>query len=174
VLFTTHYLVLRGFYAIERTRTVFWVQCLIAATNIALAVAVTQQVGPAGTAPGLVLAYAGSYLVGAVASYSLLRHVLGGLETPVLVRFLVRLLIAAGLAVGVAWAVRQGLELVWAPTGGDARGPAATSGEAKAQALVALGVTGLVDVLVFLLLARIMRITEVTSVVAALTGRVRR
>jgi putative peptidoglycan lipid II flippase len=119
-----------------------------------------------------VLAYAGSYLVGAVASYSLLRHVLGGLETPVLVRFLVRLLIAAGLAAGVAWAVRQGLELVWTPTAGDARAPAATSGEAKAQALVALGVTGVVDVLTFLLLARIMRITEVTSVIAALTGRV--
>ena len=29
---------LRGFYALERTRTVFWVQCVIAATNIALAV----------------------------------------------------------------------------------------------------------------------------------------
>ena len=38
VFFTSHYLVLRGFYALERTRTVFWVQCVIAATNIALAV----------------------------------------------------------------------------------------------------------------------------------------
>ncbi len=38
VLFTTHYLMLRGFYALERTRTVFWVQCVIGATNITLAV----------------------------------------------------------------------------------------------------------------------------------------
>jgi len=36
VFFTTHYLMLRGFYSIERTRTVFWVQCVIAATNIDL------------------------------------------------------------------------------------------------------------------------------------------
>src|SRR5665648_234495 len=34
VFFTTHYLMLRGFYALERTRTVFWVQCVISATNI--------------------------------------------------------------------------------------------------------------------------------------------
>ena len=28
VFFTSHYLMLRGFYALERTRTVFWVQCV--------------------------------------------------------------------------------------------------------------------------------------------------
>ena len=174
VLFTTHYLMLRGFYAIERTRTVFWVQCAIAATNIALAVAVTRQVGPEGTAPGLVLAYAGSYLVGAVVSYSLLRRLLGGLETPELVRFLVRLLIAAGLATGVAWLARQGVELAWPVPEGGARASVATSGEGKARALVVLAVTGLVDVLVFVALARLMRITEVTGVVGAFTGRLRR
>jgi putative peptidoglycan lipid II flippase len=174
VLFTTHYLVLRGFYALERTRTVFWVQCVIAATNITLAVAVTRQVGPSGTAPGLVLAYAGSYLVGAVTSYSLLRHILGGLQTPVLVRFLVRLLIAAVVAAGVAWALKAGIEQVWAPVGGIGGGPRTTSGVAKVQAVSLLAVTGLVDVLVFLALARTMRITEVTSVIRALTGRRRR
>src|SRR6478736_860244 len=104
---------LRGFYALERTRTVFWVQCVIAATNIALAVALTAGVSPAGTSPALVIAYAGAYLVGAVGSYSLLRHVLGGLETPTLVRFLVRLVIAAGIATAAAWAVRYGAEQVW-------------------------------------------------------------
>ncbi len=38
VFFTVHYLMLRGFYALERTRTVFWIQCAVAATNIAAAV----------------------------------------------------------------------------------------------------------------------------------------
>src|SRR5680860_1783304 len=36
VFFTVHYLMLRGYYSLERTRTVFWVQCVIAATNIVL------------------------------------------------------------------------------------------------------------------------------------------
>ena len=34
VLFTAHYLLLRGFYALEQNRRVFWIQCVIAATNI--------------------------------------------------------------------------------------------------------------------------------------------
>jgi putative peptidoglycan lipid II flippase len=174
VLFTTHYLMLRGFYALERTRTVFWVQCVIAATNIGLAVALTAGVRPSQTAPGLVLAYAGSYLVGAICSYALLRRVLGGLQTPVLVRFLVRLLIAAGIAAGVAWAVKYGVQQLWAPVGGEAGGIGATSGAGKGQALGVLALTGLVDVAVFLTLARVLRITEVTSLIQAVTGRLRR
>ncbi len=176
VLFTTHYLMLRGFYALERTRTVFWVQCVIAATNIVLAIVLTAQVPPSGTAPGLVIAYAGSYLVGAVGSYSLLRRVLGGLETPVLVRFLVRLLIAAGVAAAVAWAVKYGVQQVWDPvrevraTGSSCAG----GGGGKLQALGLLAVTALVDVGVFLAIARVLRISEVTSVMGLLTGRLRR
>ncbi len=170
VFFTAHYLMLRGFYSLERTRTVFWVQCLIAATNIALAVALTRSTSPAGTAPGLVVAYGGAYLVGAVGSYWLLRRVLGGLDTPVLVRFLVRLLIAAAIATAAAWAARAGLQELWPA----ATGRAATSAASKVRAGGLLAATGLVDVLVFLLLARAMRITEVTSVMALLGKRLRR
>jgi putative peptidoglycan lipid II flippase len=159
--FTTHYLMLRGFYSLERTRTVFWVQCVIAATNIALAVALTSGVSPAGTAPALVIAYAGSYLVGAVGSYTLLRHVLGGLETPTLWRFLARLLVAAVLAAAVALAVRSGLEQVW-------------PGEGTVHAVVDLAVIGLADLAVFLGAARLLRIGEVTSMVSLVTGRLRR
>jgi putative peptidoglycan lipid II flippase len=166
VFFTTHYMMLRGFYALERTRTVFWVQCLIAATNIGLAVALTREVSPSGTAPGLVIAYGGAYLVGGVCSYSLLRHVLGGLETPVLVRFLVRLVLAAGLAAAVAWAVKYGLQQAWEP--------GVTSRTGKVQAVAMIGTTGLVDVLVFLVLARLLRIREVTSLLELVTGRLRR
>ena len=162
VFFTSHYLVLRGFYALERTQTVFWVQCGIAATNIVLAIALTRHVSPAGTAPGLVTAYAGSYLVGALVSYSLLRRILGGLDTPLLVRFLVRLLLAAGLATAVAWAVKHGLQAVWPVTGGNL------------QAFLVLVATGLVDVGVFLALARVLRISEVTAVMSLVTGRLRR
>ena len=37
VFFTVHYLMLRGFYALELTRTVFLIQCAVAATNIVAA-----------------------------------------------------------------------------------------------------------------------------------------
>jgi putative peptidoglycan lipid II flippase len=161
VFFTTHYLMLRGFYALERTRTVFWVQCVISATNIVLAITFTRLTDPANTAPGLVLAYAGAYLVGAVGSYSLLRHVLGGLQTPVLVRFLLRLVIAAGIATVVAGAFKYGAESVWA------------ANDSKFQAVAMLICVSGVDVLVFLVLARVMRISEVTGVMSLVTSRLR-
>ena len=51
VFFTVHYLMLRGFYALERNRTVFLIQCGIAAVNIAVAVALVTRTDPRATAP---------------------------------------------------------------------------------------------------------------------------
>lgn len=76
VAFTVHYMVLRGFYALERNRTVFFIQCVIAATNIVLAIVLVGQVGPERTASALILAYTGSYAVGAIVSASVLRRTL--------------------------------------------------------------------------------------------------
>ena len=162
VFFTSHYLVLRGFYALELTRTVFWVQCVISGVNIVLAVVLTHSVTANDTAPRLVLAYAGAYLVGAVSSYLLLRHILGGLGTNVLVRFLVRLLLAGGLAALATWGVRALAESLWAPDG------------SKIQAIVMLALMGVVDLGVLGLLARAMRIQEVNEVVELFTRRLRR
>ena len=162
VFFTVHYLMLRGFYALERTRTVFWVQCVIAAVNITLAVLVTSQVDAEATAPGLAAAYAGAYAVGAVLSYLLLRSLLGGLDTPELVRFLVRALPAAGLAAAVAWGWRSLLLAGWEADG------------SKLQSITALATASLLDVAVFLLLARLLRISEISEVVALVTSRRRR
>ena len=126
VFFTVHYLMLRGFYALEQNRTVFFIQCGIAATNVAWRVVLVSQATPKQTSPALVLAYLSSYVLGATASYLILRSRLGGLETPQLVRFLVRLLIAATVSTAVAWAV--GLVLpgagtdVTPPVGGCAAG----------------------------------------------------
>ena len=165
VFFTVHYLMLRGFYSLERTRTVFWVQCVIAAVNVALAVLVTSQVGPQDTAPGLVVAYAGAYGVGAVLSYLILRRVLGGLETPALVRFGLRLLVAVGLAAATALAWRAGLTAWWGEQG---------SYDGKVQALVLLITTGIVHVGVFVAAARALSIREVGEVVGLVSSRLRR
>jgi putative peptidoglycan lipid II flippase len=162
VLFTVHYLMLRGFYALERTRTVFWVQCAVAATNITLAILVTSRVSPADTAPGLVTAYAGSYAVGALSSYLVLRRVLGGLETPALLRFGVRILAAGGLAGLAAWGWRRLLDDVW------------VTGDGKLQALVLVASTGAVDLVVLLLVARALRITELNEVVGLVRRRLGR
>jgi putative peptidoglycan lipid II flippase len=162
VAFTVHYIVLRGFYALERTRTVFWVQCVIAGVNIALAVAVTSRVGPEDTAPGLVVAYTGAYAVGAGLSYLLLRRVLGGLESSALLGFLARILPAALLAGAAAWGWRALLDVWWA------------TGDGKGQAVVLLGTTAAVDLVVLLVCARLLGVRELTEVVGLVAGRLRR
>ncbi len=91
VLFTMHYLLLRGFYALEQNRLVFFIQCGIAVTNIVAAVALTHGAAVSQVAPRLVVSYACSYAVGAALSYALLSRRVGGLHGRVLVRFLVRL-----------------------------------------------------------------------------------
>ena len=55
---------LRGFYALERTRTVFCVQCVIATANVVLALCSSAATDAGVTAPGLALAYGGAYAVG--------------------------------------------------------------------------------------------------------------
>jgi putative peptidoglycan lipid II flippase len=162
VFFTVHFLMLRGYYALERTRTVFWVQCVIATTNILLAVVITQAVTADDVASGLVLAYIGAYAVGATVSYALLSHLLGGLETGTLMRFLARLLVAAGAAAALAWVVRYGIAELW------------PDGDGKIRALTMLVLVSAVDVAVFVALARVLRIKEVTGVLQLVTSRLGR
>ena len=96
VFFTVHYLMLRGFYALERTRTVFWIQCAVAATNIVAALVLVRATDDAHTSPGPGLAYSASYLVGPRSPTPCCAARSAVCGTPTLVRFLVRLLIAAG------------------------------------------------------------------------------
>lgn len=160
LFFTFHYLVLRGFYALELNRTVFLVQCGVAATNIVAAVVFVDATSAEHTSPALVLAYAASYAVGSVVSYLLLRHRLGGLRSRRLLVFGGRLVIATGLATGLTFPVAQVLD-------GLADNPG------LAVAAVRLVAVGAVDVLLFLVFARLLRIGEVNDVVATLTRRVR-
>lgn len=161
VFFTSHYVVLRGFYAMEMTKAAFWVQCVIGAVNISLAVLLTRDIEPARTASRLVLAYAGAYAVGALVSYLVLRRVVGTLETRRLVGFGVRALVAVGgataVAAGLTWLLGQAWE---EPT--------------KLEAVLTLLAVGLVHITVYLLLARLLRLAEVTQVLGVLTRRLRR
>ncbi|RLV48428.1 murein biosynthesis integral membrane protein MurJ, partial [Nocardioides mangrovicus] len=158
--FTSHYLVLRGFYALERTRLVFGIQCVVAVVNIVLAVALTRGIDPGQTAPRLVIAYACAYAVGAAVSFVVLSRLVGGLEESRLLRYAVRLLVAAGLATLLAWAGREAVHAVL--------------GQTKLAALVALAVAGLLEVAGVAVIGRALRIAEIGEVVGLVTGRLPR
>ncbi|RNL60861.1 murein biosynthesis integral membrane protein MurJ [Nocardioides marmoriginsengisoli] len=159
--FTSHYLVLRGFYALEQTRRVFFIQCAIAVVNIVAAVALTRGVDPEQTAPRLVIAYAIAYAVGAAISYRQLSVVLGGLGGRELLRFAVRIAVVVGLATGIAYGAREGLEQLLDDT-------------SKVAVLLRLAVISGIGLGAYLGLARLFRVAEVTEVTALVTSRFRR
>lgn len=161
VFFTVHYLMLRGFYALERTRTVFWIQCAVGATNIVAALVLVRVTDAEHTSPALVLAYTASYLVGAVISYAVLNRLVGGLRTSRLVRFLVR----TALATLISTAAAAGTSYLLHRLADDPHWTLAAVWAFLATA---------VDVVVFLALARAFHLREVTSVLDAVLGRVRR
>lgn len=160
VLFTAHYLVLRGFYALEQNRRVFFIQCAIAATNIVAAILLTRGAPASETAPRLVIAYACSYGVGAITSYTLLSREVGGLDGRRLVRFLVRLVVAVGISAAVAWGLRELLDELVPGTG-------------TWHAVLDLAVVGVIYLATYLGVARVMRISEVNDVMALVTRRLR-
>ena len=160
VLFTVHYLTLRGFYALEDTRTPFLVQCLIAATNIALAIALTQIAEPDTYAAMLALAYAGAYLLGALLSFALLARRLGGLPGGELVGFLGRTSVAGITAAGATWLLVDAARRLGADP---------TSSQLDALLLVLVG--GVAALVVFYVLARLLHIGEVDSFAQLLRHR---
>ncbi len=161
LFFTSHYLVLRGFYALEQNKRVFLIQCVIAAVNIGAAYALTWDIPPEETAPRLVIAYSVAYAVGAVLSYAQLSRRLDGLGGRELLRFATRLGLIVALTVAVAFLAREAIgELV--------------TGDSHPAQLVRLAVVGGVGAGAYLTLARIFRLEEVAEVVRTLTARVSR
>ncbi|MCX6398754.1 MAG: murein biosynthesis integral membrane protein MurJ [Propionibacteriales bacterium] len=171
VAFTVHYLVLRGFYALERNRTVFFVQCAIAATNIGLATLLVSRIGPDDTSPMLVLAYSGAYAVGATISTVVLLRMLRRSENPPprnvgsWLGFLLRLLAAALVVLGVGLL----LDLVVTDTFSEFVSDPNWVWAMLEATIVTAGAGG-----AFLATARLLRLEEVTSVVETITARIRR
>ena len=157
VPFTVQYVCLRAFYALEDTRSTFFLQCVIAAANVVFGIAVVMLFDrPALVATGLGLAYSLAYAIGVLVSFRRLRRKLPDLNGEALVRHCIRLIVAVAPAAAVAWLI------VWLFTG--------WSGSRLVLAL-GLVVGSLVAVLMFLVAARLLRIREVTDIVATLRRR---
>ncbi len=165
VFFTVHYLTLRAFYALEQNRTVFLVQCVIAAVNVAVAVVLVGRTSPERTAPMLVLAYTAAYAVGTVLSFGLLTRRLGPAAIRGSLGFLTRLLLAAGGATAVAVLATWPVDALRAALPGSGAWPLAV--------LEGLLLT-LVDGAAFVVLAKVVGLREVTAVLESVLGRVRR
>ena len=108
VPYTIQYVSLRGFYALEDTRTPFLIQIAISGANVALALGlVALNPDPLTIAPRLGLAYALSYTLGAWLTHRALRSRLPGLVGRDLLRHVLLLVVAtvpgALAAAAITW-----------------------------------------------------------------------
>ena len=167
--FTLFYVLLRGFYAMEDTRTPFVVTVIFSVIMLALVLSlfafltdlgVTSAGGPqiAGIALGYVLAY----WCGFVVLWWWLAHRLGSLQSGATMWVLLRLLIAGGVAVLVAGVTRTAtLDLLIS----DGLNTQLTS-------LVLIMAAVIVGLPTFFFAAWLLRVREVSAAVAMVKSRV--
>lgn len=163
--FTMHYMALRGFYAVQDTRTPFFTQIWISAVMIAGAIAISI-VAPDNRIVTTLLAggYSLAYIVGSSIGLVRLQHRIGTLDIPGLVQHVVRVALPSLVAAGLAWLVWWG----WVQIG---------LLEALPSMLTRMGellVGGTVGLATFIGLAYAMRISEVRQGVAMVVAKLRR
>ncbi|MEV0372412.1 murein biosynthesis integral membrane protein MurJ [Streptomyces sp. NPDC050636] len=148
--YSAQYLLLRGFYAFEDTRTPFWMAVWISGVNIALATACHLWLPARWSVTGMALAYTVAYGFGLLATALLLRRRLAGrLDGRRLVRTYGRLTASAAAAGAFGWLAARACSGV--PT---------SAGWTPVLALAAGTAT---MALIFLGLARILKIGELRS-----------
>lgn len=144
--FSAQYLLLRGFYAFEDTRTPFFMAAWIAGVNIALATACHVALPARWSVVGMAGAYTLSYVAGLALTAYLLRKKMGGrIDDGDLRRTYVKLLCAACPAAGLGWAAAR---------------VCADLGEGTWPTAVALAAGTLATALAYLLLARLLKVNE--------------
>ncbi|MBO8194454.1 murein biosynthesis integral membrane protein MurJ [Streptomyces oryzae] len=109
--FSAQYLLLRGFYAFEDTRTPFFMAAFIAAVNIALAACCHLLLPARWAVTGMAAGYSLSYAAGFALTAWLLRRRLAAPLDPAgrVLGVYVRLFLAAAAAAGLAWWAADGV-----------------------------------------------------------------
>ncbi|MFC8914324.1 murein biosynthesis integral membrane protein MurJ [Streptomyces sp. NPDC057116] len=159
--YSVQYVVLRGFYAYEDTRTPFYNTVIVAAVNAAASAACYVLLPPEWAVVGMAASYGLAYAVGVGVAWRRLRNRLGGdLDGAHVVRTYARLCMASvpGAVLG----------------GAAAFGILKALGDGALGSLAALVGGGIVLMGVFYAGARKMRIEELNSMVGMVRGRLGR
>ena len=148
--FSMYLFAMRAFYARHDTFTPFWINCVENAVNIGLAFPLYAWLG----IPGLALAFALAYFVGAALALFVLHDRLGGIEGRRIATTIGKALVAGAAVAGSSWAVS---ELIgWSST---------------LAAFVACVVGVVVGGIVYLGLLALLRVEELTTLTALIPGR---
>jgi murein biosynthesis integral membrane protein MurJ len=155
--YTLFNLLLRAFYAVHDSKTPALVGCASMAVRIACGFGALLLLPPADVVAGLGVGFGISSLVMALWLWWILSRRVGGLDTRRVNRTLVRMHLAA--LPGMLFAIGTSLVL----------GQMAPGGTLTSLAIVAIGGSG--GLLLYVLAARRLRVTEVTDVIALCRAR---
>ncbi|RST17972.1 murein biosynthesis integral membrane protein MurJ [Streptomyces sp. WAC05374] len=159
--YSVQYVVLRGFYAYEDTRTPFYNTVIVAAVNAAASAACYVLLPPEWAVVGMAASYGLAYAVGVGVAWRRLRNRLGGdLDGAHVVRTYARLCMASVPAAVLGGAAAFGI--------------LKALGDGALGSLAALVGGGIVLMGVFYAGARKMRIEELNSMVGMVRGRLGR
>ena len=155
----------RLFYAYEDARTLFWIQCAMAAVVAGGTWTGFALLPPRLWTVGAGVATAVSYLLGAVAANVGLRRRLGGLDEARILRLYARAAVAGAVAVLAGWTIVH-VAMTVAPFT-----PAGLTG--FTHAVVLCVVVGLVMAGIYAALLRVMRVRELEDLAAPAIRRLR-
>jgi putative peptidoglycan lipid II flippase len=158
--FSAQYLLLRGFYAFEDTRTPVFIAVAINAVNVVLVLTAYAALPVRWVVVGMAAGYGVSYAVGLTITARVLGPRIGGLDTAPVLRTYARLAVAASVAAVAAFVVARACTAV-----------AGTGLRGSALAVVAGGAVlggG------YFLIAQRMRVPEVSTLVGIVKDRLRR
>ena len=159
IAFTVHYLMLRGFFADEDTRTPFLIQVVVAASNVGFALLLTRSAEPAQVAALLALSYGLAYVVGAIVSVTVLSRRIGAVVDREMLAFAGRLAVASLAAAVVMLAMVFLLGL------------AGLEAERPLSAAAVTGLAGLTGAAAYVLAARAVGLEQLGYLVTHLRRR---
>ena len=152
--FALFQLFLRAFYAMQDTKTPFWINCVAVGLNTAINLPLYQWLG----VKGLALGHATAYTFGAVLQARVLSKKIGGLDGA-RVRTTAAKVLAAGAAMGlVTWGAAEACDSF-------------VGGSSTGAQLLALGVPVVAGIVSYLLFATLLKVEEMRLVRGLFTRR---
>ena len=166
--FTLFYVLLRGFYALEDTRTPFFVTVAFSAVMLLLAYPLFNLMSGGGTqVAALALAYSLAYWAGLAIAWMTLARRLGTLESGRTVWALVRVLLAGAVSIAVMLVVTAAAFSAQAPS-------SQVTLEVRLNLLLTVAVVSAVGLAVFVVAAWAFRVREVSDVLSLMKRMSRR
>ena len=162
--FTLFYVLLRGFYALEDTRTPFFITVGFSIVWLIIAIPLFRLATPGGAQVAMIaLGYGISYWVGLAAAWVILARRLGGMRSLPTMWALLRMLIAGGIALFVMLIVQSRV------------GQPLTAGTPDRLAIIgAVIIVSAVGLLTYIGIAHVLRIREISEATALVRRRLLR